>query len=516
MKDKQAYVVMSARKNRCFWLAAGTALLVWQVNNQAAQADLSETPTSSADTTVITATSSSTTNVVQLQSGAKSGTAAATTDTSKTSATSVGSTTTDTTKVSAAVVSSTDTDTAKADTPSMGSGDADMTKAGTSSTDSTVTNGEKAATSASQNDTKPIAEQPTTNTGLAATVANDRSESTTPLINGINTVSNETDASVMGSQLNAAPKLTTDVSEPATDKTDPSSSMQAPSVIQSAQGDSSKNTTLYIDGYNKTNTTNPAASEETVIQEPLSSKYLGANSLRLDALVATPTVAQDYAAWDAITDTSRKGVMGTSEWWIDDSDNTLHIGAGQLADTNTKFDASGNVTDWGKLGWGQYLQTNSVSPKLVLEGTVVTGKSARGLFTKLTFTTFDFSTAANQFGGQLDTSNTVDMSYMFEKANVVAENVVRPHAYVDGIDASHVTDVSHMFEQCQYSLSDNGIIDAARGLWLHLNLDLSKVTNTACMFNGFGHLKNITFYPEFTLANVTDTSYMFNNCYALD
>ncbi|MCT4457718.1 BspA family leucine-rich repeat surface protein, partial [Lactiplantibacillus paraplantarum] len=500
MKDKQAYVVMSARKNRRFWLAAGTALLVWQVNNQAAQADVSETPTSSADTTVITASGSSTANVVQLQSGAKSGTAATTTDTGETNATSVGSTAADTTKVSASGASSTDPDTAKTDT---------------TSTDSTATGDGKVATSASQNDTKPIAEQPTTNTESVTTVADNHSESTTPSINGTNTVSNETDAPVTGSQLNTASQLTADISESATNKTDPSSPTQAPSVIQSAQGDSIKDTTLYTDGYNETNTTDPAASEETVIQEPLSSKYLRANSLRLNALVAAPAVAQDYAAWDAITDTSRKGVMGTSEWWIDDSDNTLHIGAGQLADTNTKFDASGNVTDWGNLGWGQYLQTNSVSPKLVLEGTVVTGKSARGLFTKLTLPTLDFSTAANQFGGQLDTSNTVDMSYMFEKTNLVAEYAELPGVNMDGVDTSHVTDVSHMFEQCQYSFSDSSLHPDARRLSMLLNVDFNKVTNTSYMFNGFGQLKVLSFYPGFTLANVTSMSYMFNGCYHL-
>ncbi len=74
MKNNQEYVMMAARKNRRFWLAAGTALLVWQVNNQTAQADVQQTPTSSADTTVVTANATAASNVVQLQSGAKTST----------------------------------------------------------------------------------------------------------------------------------------------------------------------------------------------------------------------------------------------------------------------------------------------------------------------------------------------------------------------------------------------------------------------------------------------------------
>lgn len=138
-----------------------------------------------------------------------------------------------------------------------------------------------------------------------------------------------------------------------------------------------------------------------------------ASSLQLDTVDATPTVAQDYAAWDAITDTSRKGIMGTSEWWIDDSDNTLHLGAGQLADANVQFDDNAEVTDWGNVGWGQYVEAHNAKLTLLFEGSVAVGANARGLFNGLTF---DLSNEEypRSFFSQISVKQTTDMSYMFE------------------------------------------------------------------------------------------------------
>ncbi|MBQ0836523.1 bacterial Ig-like domain-containing protein [Lactiplantibacillus pentosus] len=512
MKNNQEYVMMAARKNRRFWLAAGTALLVWQVNNQTAQADVQQTPTSSADTTVVTANATAASNVVQLQSGAK-------TSTNTTS-------TAETTK-------------AESTSPQQAGSDSQATSA--SGTASSATKTGESGQAASD---------------LTTEAANHaKSESTTPYTDGSNAVENKqnttavttsADKSTTGSQ-STTEIGTTPAQSVETDKA--GSAGDSVPVDSAAKADQVNDTSLSNDGYNavgtdvnssqpsetdktgtdKTQSSTDGIDSQTVTDEKTSAgltadsfsslqprlAQVQASSLQLDTVDAAPTVAQDYAAWDAITDTTRKGIMGTSEWWIDDSDNTLHLGAGQLADTNAVFDSSGSIIDWGNIGWGNYLQVNDISPKLVLEGTVVAGKSARGLFTKLTFTNFDFSKDVNQFGGQLDTSNTVDMAYLFEQVNLPLVSRVSPSVNLAGLDTSHVTDVSHMFEQCHYYLADQTIIDGARTLTLYVDLDLSKVTNTSHMLDGFKYLQSIVFTPEFTLTNVTDTSYMFNNCGSL-
>ncbi|WP_279490502.1 BspA family leucine-rich repeat surface protein [Lactiplantibacillus pentosus] len=265
-----------------------------------------------------------------------------------------------------------------------------------------------------------------------------------------------------------------------------------------------------------------------------------ASSLQLDTVDAAPTVAQDYAAWDAITDTTRKGIMGTSEWWIDDSDNTLHLGAGQLADANVQFDDNTEVTDWGNVGWGQYMDKHT-SLTLVLEGNLKLGTNARGLFSGLTVKTESLkSDISNSVWNRVDVSKTRDMSYMFARATTVAvdynANYASGYFYFENWSLYEVN-VAHMFERVS-SRSDSAhptVTDTSFRVSLP---GYSTYTDMSYMFNSsdlavmifgtasvmdpnkstsmshiFNDCKNLTGLglERLDTESVIDMSYMFNN-----
>ncbi|MGA3233135.1 bacterial Ig-like domain-containing protein [Lactiplantibacillus pentosus] len=529
MKNNQEYVMMAARKNRRFWLAAGTALLVWQVNNQTAQADVQQTPMSSADTTVVTANATAASNVVQLQSGAKTSTkTTSTAETTKTESTS----------------------------PQQAGSDSQVTSAsGTaSSAAKTVASGQAASD--------------------LTTDADDRakSESTTPYTDGINnveikqnttTVATSADKSATGSQ-STTETGTTPAQSVETDKA--GSAGDSVPVAAVTKVDQANNTILSNDGYDTVNTdvnssqlgeadktgTNQTGlstdevGSQTVTDEKTSAgltadslsslqprlAQVQASSLQLDAVDATPTVAQDYAAWDAITDTSRKGILGTSEWWIDDSDNTLHLGAGQLADANVQFDDNAEVTDWGNVGWGQYVEAHDAKLTLLLEGSVAVGANARGLFNGLTF---DLSNEEypRSFFSQISVKQTTDMSYMFERATFMASGVFLNDWYslADSVNASHMfenvkcisnasqydkrvlatlPDLAEAYSDTSYMFNNSGFSSIAMASDASDASKLtSQVTSMAYMFNNCTQLMSLDL-SKFDTHNVTDMSHMFN------
>ncbi|MBU7530811.1 bacterial Ig-like domain-containing protein [Lactiplantibacillus pentosus] len=529
MKNNQEYVMMAARKNRRFWLAAGTALLVWQVNNQTAQADVQQTPMSSADTTVVTANATAASNVVQLQSGAKTSTkTTSTAETTKTESTS----------------------------PQQAGSDSQVTSAsGTaSSAAKTVASGQAASD--------------------LTTDADDRakSKSTTPYTDGINNVENKqntttvatsADKSATGSQ-STTETGTTPAQYVETDKA--GSAGDSVPVAAVTKVDQANNTILSNDGYDTVNTdvnssqlgeadktgTNQTGlstdevGSQTVTDEKTSAgltadslsslqprlAQVQASSLQLDAVDATPTVAQDYAAWDAITDTSRKGILGTSEWWIDDSDNTLHLGAGQLADANVQFDDNAEVTDWGNVGWGQYVEAHDAKLTLLLEGSVAVGANARGLFNGLTF---DLSNEEypRSFFSQISVKQTTDMSYMFERATFMASGVFLNDWYslADSVNASHMfenvkcisnasqydkrvlatlPDLAEAYSDTSYMFNNSGFSSIAMASDASDASKLtSQVTSMAYMFNNCTQLMSLDL-SKFDTHNVTDMSHMFN------
>ncbi|AYG37031.1 DUF5011 domain-containing protein [Lactiplantibacillus pentosus] len=504
MKNNQEYVMMAARKNRRFWLAAGTALLVWQVNNQTAQAEVQQTPTSSADTTVVTANATAASNVVQLQSGAKTSTKTTpTTESTKTESTS----------------------------PQQSGSDSQATSAsGTvSSAAKTVAAGQAASDLTAEADNRA------------------KSVSTTPYTDGCNNVENKqntttvttsADKSATGSQ-STTETSTTPAQSVETDKA--GSAGDSVPVDSATNADRVNDTSLSNDGYDAVstdaNSSQPSETDKTGTDETQSSTdrigsqtvtdektsagltadslsslqprlaQVQASSLQLDTVDATPTVAQDYAAWDAITDTTRKGIMGTSEWWIDDSDNTLHLGAGQLADANVQFDDNAEVTDWGNVGWGQYVEAHNAKLTLALEGSVAVGTNARGLFNGLTF---DLSNEEDPktYSSQISVEQTTDMSYMFERVTFmtswVALNLWSSSA--DSVNASH------MFENVRCI----GNADRDKRVLVALPALAEAYSDTSYMFNnsGFSSIAMATSASDASklTSQVTSMAYMFNNC----
>ncbi|ASG78725.1 bacterial Ig-like domain-containing protein [Lactiplantibacillus pentosus] len=538
MKNNQEYVMMAARKNRRFWLAAGTALLVWQVNNQTAQADVQQTPTSSADTTVVTANATAAPNVVQLQSGAKTST--------KT-------------------------------TPTTESTKTDSTNPQQDGSDSQATSASGTASSA----TKTVAAGQAASDLTTEVASRAKSESTTPYTGGINNVGNKqnttavttsADKSATGSQ-STAETGTTPAQSVETDKAvSAGDSVPVDSATKANQVD---DTSLSTDGYDTVstdvNSSQPSETDKTGTDETQSSTdgidsqtvtdertsagltadslsslqprlaQVQASSLQLDTVDAAPTVAQDYAAWDAITDTTRKGIMGTSEWWIDDSDNTLHLGAGQLADANVQFDDNAEVTDWGNVGWGQYMDEHT-SLTLVLEGNLKLGTNARGLFSGLTVKTESLKIDnSDSVWNQVDVSKTRDMSYMFARATTVAvdyyaNNTASGYFYFKNWSLYEVN-VAHMFERVN-SRSDSthttvtdtsfrvslpgystytdmsymfNSSDLARvNLGTASHMDSNKSTSMSHIFNDCKNLTGVSL-SDLDTESVVDMSYMFNN-----
>ncbi|WP_455386490.1 bacterial Ig-like domain-containing protein [Lactiplantibacillus pentosus] len=232
-----------------------------------------------------------------------------------------------------------------------------------------------------------------------------------------------------------------------------------------------------------------------------------------------------------ITDTTRKGIMGTSEWWIDDSDNTLHLGTGQLADANVQFDDNAEVTDWGNVGWGQYVEAHNAKLTLLLEGSVAVGANARGLFNGLTFKLSNEENP-NMFFSQISVEQTTDMSYMFERATFMTSWVYLNlwSSSADSVNASHMfenvkcignadsdkrvlvtlpalaeaySDMSYMFNNSEFSKITIAADDSDASKLT------SQVTNMAYMFNNCTQLMAL-YLSKFDTHNVTDMSHMFN------
>ncbi|MBO9166028.1 bacterial Ig-like domain-containing protein [Lactiplantibacillus pentosus] len=224
--------------------------------------------------------------------------------------------------------------------------------------------------------------------------------------------------------------------------------------------------------------------------------------------------------------------MGTSEWWIDDSDNTLHLGAGQLADANVQFDDNAEVTDWGNVGWGQYVEAHDAKLTLLLEGSVAVGANARGLFNGLTF---DLSNEEypRSFFSQISVKQTTDMSYMFERATFMASGVFLNDWYslADSVNASHMfenvkcisnasqydkrvlatlPDLAEAYSDTSYMFNNSGFSSIAMASDASDASKLtSQVTSMAYMFNNCTQLMSLDL-SKFDTHNVTDMSHMFN------
>ena len=94
----------------------------------------------------------------------------------------------------------------------------------------------------------------------------------------------------------------------------------------------------------------------------------------------------------------------------------------------------------------------------------------------------------------LDTSNVINMSYMFEECSSLTS------LDVSNFDTSQVTDMSYMFQYCSELTS----LDVSK-------FDTSKVTDMSSMFVSCRRLTSLDL-SNFDTSQVTDMNYMFQNC----
>ncbi|MFD1420818.1 BspA family leucine-rich repeat surface protein [Lactiplantibacillus songbeiensis] len=212
-----------------------------------------------------------------------------------------------------------------------------------------------------------------------------------------------------------------------------------------------------------------------------------------------------------------EGLFGTSEWWIDD-DKTLHIGKGELADTNIwdqikANELSENPTEPTQ-PWGP--QTNVIKT-INFEDTVVAGADSSGLFSNMpTLTTI---TGLDK----LDTSKIVNMALIFAQdaalttldlSHFTTGNTTNMHGSFKGLtnvtsldlshfDTSHVTDMANMLA-ANMNLTQLNIS----------SLDTSQVTNMELMFAMDMSLPTLDI-SNFKTANVTNMHGTFTGMDAL-
>lgn len=177
-----------------------------------------------------------------------------------------------------------------------------------------------------------------------------------------------------------------------------------------------------------TATTTPTENDDVVtIDGKQVVNYAGYDAVRL---VHEAALAADATSKDP----KKYGVFGTSEWWIDDNNQTLHIGAGTLADTNAKFDEQGNAISWGNIGWHQIDNFKDRNFALKIEGEIKLGADATGIFAHL------FLQDELGLSDLVDTSQTQNISYMFAVDSTKPVNWNFKYR-----DTSHVTNMSNMF-----------------------------------------------------------------------
>lgn len=246
---------------------------------------------------------------------------------------------------------------------------------------------------------------------------------------------------------------------------------------------------------------------------PMSLKLAKANMLRNTQPV---TPAKDYAGYQA-ADPDKKGLFGTSEWWIDPTGTpyTLHIGAGTLADTTYSWDYSIDGVD-PETPW---VDNSLKIDKIIIEDPVVAAPSVPALFANLTNLT------QIEGLGLLDTSQVTDMSYMFQ------DDLNLTSLDVGNWDVSHVQNFRKMFlgtlnvsvlNISQWNTSSaidmNGMFTSSGVKALDVSQwNMEKVTNNRGMFNygaytpggmiaEFSLLKKLTVGSAFKFVGETERS----------
>ena len=332
LKGNQTVHYKMYKKGRV-WVFAGIMALTWQVGALSAKADTSTAPETTTPET----------------------TEPATTDTSS------GQTTV---TLKTATTTTTNHDTSNPD------GDAASTD-GSTSNQTTVTDGKTKQTDAPQADTTNHQENDQKET-QSSDQANQRSDTSTPDAT-VNPATESKDNSA-NSTVNSSEKVVTSTEKEPTSTPDVSTEQSDTSVPETSKPAN-------------TSAINQKQVTPASLTTPVSKK-----SLLRDETPVTP--AKDYTGYQN-ADAAKKGVFGTSEWWIDGT--VLHIGEGVLADTIFDND------EWkANIPWVSDRSISSID----IDGKVTAAVNSSRLF-------LDMAISEIKGLDNLDTSQVEDMSYMF-------------------------------------------------------------------------------------------------------
>jgi len=217
----------------------------------------------------------------------------------------------------------------------------------------------------------------------------------------------------------------------------------------------------------------------------------------------TPTAYMDlYAVWEAeevvVIPEIEAATLAKNASWYKGSTAKSSITTINIVDSYT---STGNETET----WYADVK-NSGLIKCYIEGTTLTiaGNGAGKIYANescvWTFGRDDFSSVTSINGlTLLDTSNVIDMSFMFDGCSSLTK------LDVSNFDTSNVTDMGYMFSGCSSLTSIS--IDAS-------GFNTENVTNVTDMFSGCSSLTSID-VSNFKTSNATDMRYMFSGCSSL-
>ncbi|RRK10229.1 DUF5011 domain-containing protein [Lactiplantibacillus garii] len=461
MESKSQVTMTRGKATSRVWLMTGAALLAWQINQQSVQADTGNAAQTSNDKTLtVTQPDTTTAGTTVLRTGQ---TASPTSEKMNNSAENVTN----------------ETEQSGQSTPPA--------------TTSTTDDGTGADAAADQVNADTVSEQPATSA--------DAKSANTPEVSATNGATTTSEVPVSATDNPSATNVTPTAAEeePVTNNTEPEVTESEPTEVEPTTPAEPESTTS---GTSSEPVIAVSGEDATVTPNGLKGVQLAHGSVRplmaKAALVAAePVAVTDYDGYNAAAE-DRRGIWGTSEWWLDEN-NVLNIGGGQLTDTNVKMDQDGKVTDWGNIGWQKWLtkdptkDENLLIQDVKIWDTVRVGSDATHLFSGLRLT------GDPEFNDEnLDTKGTTNMAYMFSE---IAGNHSLPTSMTVSFDTGNVTNMQGMFSNI------NG-----RRIIINIDFDTSNVTNMSHMFYNVENLHKLYWTKKFKTSAVTDLSYFFANC----
>jgi surface protein len=166
--------------------------------------------------------------------------------------------------------------------------------------------------------------------------------------------------------------------------------------------------------------------------------------------------------------------------------------SGHSINDNNTWDV-GTVKDGTILAWAVDSNNNNMYEITIGQNDgVVANKNSRFLFAYITSSVFSVNL------NNLDTTNVVDMSYMFYNCQYIQ------NLNLDSFDTSNVTNMQYMFYNCLRLTN----LDLS-------SFDTSNVTNMSYMFYSCQRVVTIYASSLWTISNVTSSTSMFYGCGSL-